>query len=288
MLRNESGVYFLDPLQLHKLRNIPAFPASRKLSLNVGISEIEVLVTAAAIQLPTREILLVPETALLEDIDARTILKWNGSSWEKWQYYDDRSEKFYKMIFVASGKPPTVEISGIKMHVTEDGNPALDTARKLRSLGYVRGKVLDTCCGLGYSAIALAQQPNVTEVYTVEKSPVMLRLCRENPWSQELFTTPKITLIEADTAEIITTLEDNTFSAILHDPPRYTLAPELYEITFYQHCYRVLRQKGRVYHYTGNPQKGRKRGLPERTMMRLKTAGFRIVQQAYQGVTAVK
>lgn len=231
----------------------------------------------------------LPSPGLLDPGDDRTLLVSRDDGWEKWQYFDDESGRFYKMIYVAEGVPPTVEISGIKMHVTMNGNPALDTRRKLRALGRVNGPVLDTCCGLGYTAIALAQLPAVTQVVSVEKDPVMRQLCRENPWSQELLRSPKIEWRHGDTAELIRDLPARSFAAILHDPPRFALAPELYETAFYRECHRVLRAGGKMYHYTGDPNRQtRRHGLPERTRQRLVQAGLRHTRPTYQGVWAGK
>ena len=194
------------------------------------------------------------------------------------------------MIFVESSKPPTVEISGIKMHVTMDSDPAIDTRRKLKTLGGTpRERVLDTCFGLGYTAIALASLPAVTAVTTIEIDSNMLTLASESPWSQDVFDTEAITVREGDAAELIAEFPDQHFTAIVHDPPRFSMAPQLYEDRFYAECYRVLTKRGKMYHYTGNPnQKTRKTSLPEKTVERLRQAGFRKALISYQGVLASK
>ncbi|RMG35361.1 MAG: methyltransferase domain-containing protein [Methanobacteriota archaeon] len=275
---------FLDPLSLQTIQSTQIYPQELEISLNVG-KEVHQILLESPEQFRFNEYVfpLPPESA-----DERTIWIWREDHWEKWQYFDETSGKFYKMVFVASSRPPTIEISGIKMHVTEDGDPLKDTHQKIRTLGRVMGWILDTCCGLGYTAIYLARLPRIEKVITIEKDHTMLQLCRENPWSQELFSNSRIELLEGDTSELIKNFRDAQFGGILHDPPRYALAPELYEVDFYRQCYRVLKRKGHFYHYTGNPQKGRKRGLPERTIGRLKEAGFTIVRPAYQGVFARK
>jgi hypothetical protein len=236
----------------------------------------------------TREIIFADQKFLL-DADGRTLYINRNGEWVKWQRFDENTGKFYKMIFVEQGAPPTVEISGIKMHVTQDGNPNLDTKRKLKALGKVFGKVLDTCCGLGYTAIALSELSTVEKVITVERDDNMLALCKENPFSAALFTSPKIDIKRGSSAELIREFPDNYFGGILHDPPRFALSPELYELDFYRECYRVLSAKGKIYHYTGDPNKeSRKRSLPEKTAERLREAGFRIAKLSYQGVWAAK
>lgn len=231
---------------------------------------------------------LPPPNALSKEADERTIWIHKDGRWQKWQYYDPKSGRFFKLVFVKEGKPPTVEISGIKMHVTQNGDPEKDTHRKLRTLRPVSGTILDTCCGLGYSAIHLGRVKDVHMVVTVEKDPTMIAICKENPWSAELWHNPKIHLIAADVSHLIATFPSGRFSAVVHDPPRFALAPELYEISFYREIWRVLRDGGKLYHYTGDPHRKGGRGLPQRARSRLREAGFSKVRLCYQGVCARK
>jgi predicted methyltransferase len=57
-------------------------------------------------------------------------------------------------------------------------------------------QVLDTATGLGYTAIATARCPHVNEVVTIEVDHAPLELCRYNPWSQELFASNKIKMLQ--------------------------------------------------------------------------------------------
>lgn len=263
-------------------------PGELSLSLDAGFSETPVEVHSSGIILPDGTELPLPEKVLLQSEDARTILIFKDNRWHKWQHFDEQTGKFYKMVFTQPGKPPTVEISGIKMHVTKDSDPSVDTANKLKALGTIKGPVLDTCCGMGYTAIALAKLSYVPEVVTIEKDPNMVQLCRENPWSSGLFKSSNIILLSSDAVEKIAEFTDHSFAAILHDPPRFALAPELYEESFYHHCRRILQNGGKMYHYTGDPNKSHRSGLPERTIERLKKAGFRKAKKSYQGVLALK
>ncbi|CAN0122281.1 unnamed protein product, partial [Phaeothamnion confervicola] len=93
--------------------------------------------------------------------------------------------------------PPTMVLGGFTMHrVVGDSqkpgkamDPGLDTAAKVAASGARRanGAILDTCTGLGYTAIAAAACPGVTRVVTVELDEVSLEMCRRNPWSAALF-----------------------------------------------------------------------------------------------------
>ena len=74
--------------------------------------------------------------------------------------------------------------------------------------------------------------------------------------------------------EAIKYFDKGFFSAIIHDPPRMALSPELYTLEFYQQLFRVLKKGGKLYHYTGSP--GEKRGISiaKGVVKRLKEAGF--------------
>jgi predicted methyltransferase len=278
---------FLTPPDVRQLhRAVPtSFPVRIELSMDAGMSR-----TAVTLLSPDWfefQGMRWPVPSLPEE--ERTILIWRNQRWEKWQHFDELTQKFYKMVFVAEGKPPTVEISGIKMHVTQDGDPLRDTHRKIRTLGQLTGRVLDTCLGLGYTAIAEAESPGVEQVVVCEADPNMVALCAENPWSQPIFTHPAIQLITAPVEKAISLFPDGYFSAILHDPPRFSLAPQLYHPDFYRELYRVLKTGGKLYHYTGNPrQRQRKRPLAVQTAEKLQQVGFVRVRSVYQGVLAGK
>ncbi len=286
-MKTQPPVYFLTPYDIQQILHCLPDGGSTRLSLNLGITTSEVQVTSEHIRVGEHWMPL-PASKLLEQGDERTILIYRHSSWEKWQYFNENTNRLYKPIFIKPGAPPTIEISGIKMHVTENGDPAVDTRRKLRFLKGSKGIVWDTCCGMGYSAQWFARLPDVQLVLTTEVDETMLTLCRENPWAQELFESPSIQVIRANAASFVSMLGDHTLAAILHDPPRFNLAPELYEIAFYRELWRVLRTGGKVYHYTGNPRKHQSKGLPIRTAERMTKAGFTRVKLCYQGVCAQK
>lgn len=283
-----NGFYFLSAPQLQQLKSRDPAAAEIDISLDLGRSLTRVIRDGDQFQVGGGNPFTFDISSLPDEDDLRTIWIYRDGGWHKWQYFDERRSKFYKMVFVAEGAPPTVEISGVKMHVTKDGSPAIDTQRKLKALGRVRGEVLDTCCGLGYTAIALADAPGVTRVRVCEVDPNMLRLTRENPWSGELWSNKKIEHHLLSAAAFLESVLDKSLGAILHDPPRFSLGPELYSESFYRYCHRVLRAGGRMYHYTGDPHKHKGRDLPGQTLARLKKCGFRRGSRAYQGVVAIK
>ncbi len=285
-LDGANPFYFLDPYSRQQL--IAGREQQVHLSLDLWKTSRRAHRRGNFLQLSENERLPLPPDSLLKRSDERTILIWRGRAWEKWQYQHPQTGRVYKPVFVAEGKPPTVELSGIKMHVTHNGDPTQDTWSKLKALGTVRGRVLDSCTGLGYSAIALAGRVGNRWVLTVESDPVMVQICRENPWSRALFELPNLSPVVMDAAVLVTLCPDAYLAGILHDPPRFSLAPELYSLAFYRQCYRILRSGGRLYHYTGAPGRRRGQDLQARTAARLKQAGFSRVLRCYQGVCARK
>jgi uncharacterized protein len=76
--------------------------------------------------------------------------------------------------------------------------------------------------------------------------------------------------------------------ALLHDPPRFGIAGELYSQAFYDQLARVLRRGGRLFHYTGSPNKLTSgRDVPREVATRLEKAGFS-AQLALDGVLAIR
>ncbi|RLE63789.1 MAG: SAM-dependent methyltransferase, partial [Thermoprotei archaeon] len=128
------------------------------------------------------------------------------------------------------------------------------------------------CTGLGYTAIYSLKR-RASTVVTIEKDPYVLEIARYNPWSREL-ASEKIEIILADASKYIRELQDESFDRIIHDPPRFALAGELYSLEFYKELYRVLKNGGVLFHYTGAP--GVKKGFKFQSSVaaRLRRAGF--------------
>jgi predicted methyltransferase len=95
-------------------------------------------------------------------------------------------------------------------------------------------------------------------------------------------------LTHADIYQAITTLPSLSVDAVLHDPPRFALAGELYAQAFYDQLARVLKRKGRLFHYTGSPNKiSRGRDLASEVIKRLQIAGFQ-AKKAGDGIVAIR
>ncbi len=183
---------------------------------------------------------------------------------------------------------PSMLIAGFVMHRIKDIDPMQDTVRKIAAISPIVGRVLDTATGLGYTAIEAAETAD--EVVTIELDPGVQEIARLNPWSQALFYSPKICQIMGDAYEVVQTFEDGSFSRVIHDPPTFSLAGELYSGAFYQQLFRVLKRGGRLYHYIGDPNSKASGGVTKGALKRLQEAGFaRVVRkQGAYGVVAYK
>ena len=195
---------------------------------------------------------------------------------------------YYKL--VATGGAPTLEIDGIRMHRTKDTTPDEDTHVKLQALGLKGDRVLDTCNGLGYTAIGAARL-GAEFVVTVERSPPVLLVSRMNPWSRRLYTDSRIHLMLGDSFELVNSFPEGVFDYVVHDPPRLTHAGELYGLEFYCRLARVMKSGSGLFHYTGEPGgKYRRRDVQRGVIRRLRKAGFsdlRYIPDAL-GVVGVK
>ena len=182
------------------------------------------------------------------------------------------SRHFYKLVFVSWGHPPTLEIDGIHMHRIKDITPDKDAWMKVKLCGDLRCKrVLDTCMGLGYTAIT-ALKMGACNIVTVEIDENVVELARLNPWSREL-EDEKIDFRLGDIMDLIEEFEEE-FDAIIHDPPRFSLAGELYGLEFYRRLNKALKRRGKLVHYVGQPGIVRGKAIWRGVIKRLREAGF--------------
>jgi predicted methyltransferase len=175
------------------------------------------------------------------------------------------------------------------MHISKGTDPFKSASEMAQQAVNSGDKVLDCCSGLGYAAIA-AHRLGAREVITIELSPEVMGLRAQNPWSNDLGN-EGITQLKGSSYELIATMASNSFDAVIHDPPRFSLAGELYSEEFYSQIFRVLRRNGRLFHYTGNPHLLRKgSGFVDGVIRRLKAAGFKKIEKVdhLMGVSAHK
>lgn len=150
--------------------------------------------------------------------------------------------------------------------------------------------VLDTCGGLGYFA-ACCLDAGVARVHSFEKNESVLWLRTLNPWSPDPESESsggRLELTHADVSQAITSIAAASVDALLHDPPRFGIAGELYSQAFYDQLARVLRRGGKLFHYTGAPNKLTSgRDVPREVAARLQKSGFK-TQLALAGVLATR
>ncbi|MEX1827424.1 SAM-dependent methyltransferase [Luteibacter sp. CQ10] len=216
----------------------------------------------------------------------RTIYYLDGEDYEPVSRF---SGSLIKLVPTEWGAP-TFEIDGIKMLPTAKESP-LDDARRKVALVEPRGKsVLDTCGGLGYFA-ACCLDAGVASIRSFEKNDDVLWLRTINPWSPDPDATEsggRLSLTHADVSDAIGRIADASMDAVLHDPPRFGIAGELYSQAFYDQLARVTRRGGRLFHYTGSPNKLTSgRDVPREVARRLEKADF-VARPELDGVFATR
>ena len=190
------------------------------------------------------------------------------------------STHFYKLVLVRWKHAPTLEIDGIHMHRILEVPPEVDSEMKVRLLGNLRcRKVLDICTGLGYTAVA-AKKRGACKITTIEKDENVIRIAQFNPWSWDL-EDEDIELRIGDAVELVDEYRGE-FDAVIHDPPRLSLAGELYGLDFYKKLAKALKPGGRIVHYVGQPGVHKGRKIWKGVMERMREAGFEV---RYDGET---
>jgi len=211
----------------------------------------------------------------------RTVYHYSGGAFEPVARY---TSALVKLVPTDWG-PPTFEIDGIKMLPTAKVSPLADAAHKVRLIQPRGKRVLDTCGGLGYFAGCCLEQ-GVAGVVSYEKSADVLWLRSLNPWSPA--ADPRLALVAGDVTAEIAKLPGQSVEAVLHDPPRFGIAGELYALEFYRELARVLGRRGRLFHYTGAPNRLTSgRDVPREVARRLGAAGFR-TELCGDGVLAIR
>ncbi|MDD5172088.1 MAG: SAM-dependent methyltransferase [Candidatus ainarchaeum sp.] len=178
---------------------------------------------------------------------------------------------------------PILEVDGLRMQLVKDFRTPLDYSEEvvkgLHILATGDAVALDTCMGLGYTAIALAKKNGVKTVATCELSEAVITLAKWNPFSDMLFAKgSKIIVMEGSITERIKSFDSDMFSFVIHDPPRLSHAPELYSSDFYGELYRVCKKGAKIFHYVGSVGKKKGRRIDKEVEKRLFSAGFRAIR----------
>jgi predicted methyltransferase len=259
--------------------------AHTNVSPDLGLTSVEVILNFEGAVFPKNEVVdwtIIEEVARSETGCFRIV----AGEIEKVTAFSEYTNRVYSLYPTSSA--PTMLISGLPMHRIKGTNPYKDTLEKVRAIKPLVGKVLDTATGLGYTAIQASY--SAEKVVTIELDPIVLEIARLNPWSQGLFIDPKIDQRIGDSFDVIEDMDDETFTCIVHDPPVFSLAGHLYSTDFYRELYRVLRHKGRLFHYIGNPKSKSGGNMTRGVIERMKKAGFERVKRVERafGVVASK
>ena len=264
-----------------------------EVSLDLNLSKSDVSLTEEGVRLPEgqtlnwEQILEIEKhpNACFQILEGRKLGRTENEM-EKVAFYSGQFKRSYALF--PTEKTPAMLLSGIPMHRVKEIDPMESSLRMVRAIQPIFGDVLDTTTGLGYVTIGAAQ--TATRVVTIELDPAVIEVCRRNPWSQGLFTNPKIDQRIGSCEDVIQTLPDSSFNRIFHDPPTYQLSGELYSEIFYRQLYRVMKKGGRLFHYVGDLRSPQGHSVSKGATIRLQNVGFTLVkrnQEAY-GLTAVK
>lgn len=172
---------------------------------------------------------------------------------------------------------PTFELSGVKMHRTMGIDPFEDARTKVKAVVHRGDYVFDTCGGMGYTSI-WTRRLGASHTISCELSEDVVALRKYNPYSREYLEDERIDKLITSCAKAIVDFDDDYFDCIIHDPPRFSLAGELYGEEFFWQMARVLSDGGKLCFYTGDPYRtgrGRKfvEGI-EKRLRKLHLAGY--------------
>ena len=267
-------------LEAHKRGQITA-----ETSLDLGMTTVSVTLNAQGVQLPSGETVGWADVEKISksEVSCYTV---DEQGIQVIQVYSEQTERVCSLMPTRGA--PSMLVAGFVMHRIKEIDPWQHAQRMVAALAPIRGHVLDTTTGLGYTTILAARSAEA--VTTLELDPGAQEMARLNPWSQELFTNPKITQRIGDASDLVPTFADASFERIMHDPPTLKLAGELYSGVFYRELYRVLKRGGRLFHYIGDPNSKASGGTTRGVLRRLQEAGFsRVLRrtEAY-GVVAYK
>jgi hypothetical protein len=267
------------------LKLILSLPTTVEVSTDLGLSKTPLSLSKEGLTLPDSDCLPWP---FLEEIAANpnSCFTWDGEKLGKATIFSEDTGRLYSL-YPTPGAPSML-VSGIPMHRIKGTTPERDTHEKLKAAGVPHAEALDTCTGLGYTAIAAAR--TASRVMTIELDSAVVQLARLNPWSAQLFDNPRIEQRLGDSSKVLEQLGEGVFSWVLHDPPMLALAGDLYGIEFYHQLFRILRPGGKLFHYIGDPDSTSGARVTRGVIQRLAQAGFHDIQRRPRafGVIALK
>jgi len=258
---------------------------SIEVSPDLNLSTVTVALSDRGVTFPGGEQVNWQQVEQIRKADVNCFVLESNEIWPI-QVFSEQTNRMCSLM--PTKQTPTMLIAGFTMHRIVDIDPMQDTRKKVATITPIVGRVLDTATGLGYTAIAAAK--TAEQVVTIELDPGAQEMARLNPWSRGLFENPKIQQLMGDAYEVVPTFGDESFDRILHDPPVFSLAGELYSGVFYRELYRILKRGGRLFHYIGNLDSKSSGTVVRGALKRLQEAGFKRVVRRPEafGVVAYK
>jgi uncharacterized protein len=269
-----------EPIVLSHFQASPLLEARRQgrevlaVSPDLGLSTVEVTLTAQGVRFPGATVLSWEDVERIARASNKCF-RVEGGTVREIQVFSETTNWLRSLM--ATEGAPTMLVSGIAMHRIKGTDPMRDSEAKIAAIAPVTGRVLDTATGLGYTAILAARTAEA--VVTIELDPASLDIARQNPWSRQLFENPRIQQIVGDAFEEVQRFDDASFARILHDPPMFSLAGDLYSAAFYQQLHRVLQRRGRLFHYIGDPASKLGQRVTAGVIRRLMDVGFQRVER---------
>jgi predicted methyltransferase len=256
-----------------------------KISLDLGISMTDFVFDKSKVHIKDE----------IVDIDEFRKIKENfcyaleDGELKKMAFFSDDTKFYYKLYPTKDW--PTMMFSSTPMHRYSKVSPKEDTLAKIKDItdvSPIKGSVLDTCCGLGYTAICAAD--HAKEVRTFERDENVIYLEAINPYSRRLFTDKRIKHNHANVYDEIWTMKDNYFDIIIHDPPTPKYSSLLYSKDFYGELFRIMKNGAVLYHYAPWPHKTRGEDFPKNISKNLEKCGFIVLgyKQSSSGIIAKK
>lgn len=254
-------------------------------SPDLGMTRIMVSLAEDGVTWPNGTRLSWDQTKIIADTD-NVCFRISDTGVVAIKGYSDLTGRSFSLMPTCTA--PAMIVAGFPMHRVKDIDPLSAARLMIDAIGPIRGRVLDTATGLGYTAIEAAK--TAQQVVSIEFDPTAEEMARANPWSRALFDSPKLSLIKGDASELISTFKLAEFDCIIHDPPAQCLAGDLFSGAFYKQAFRVLSLRGRMFHYIGNPESQSGRRTTRGVVRRLMEAGFARVEPRAKafGVAAFK
>ncbi|MFA5141531.1 MAG: methyltransferase domain-containing protein [Candidatus Woesearchaeota archaeon] len=256
--------YILSSEELRKMNDaIKHGKTHLETSLDLGITKAKVTFKDGKIVFPNAQEV---EPIKIRD-DDKTCYLLDKDKLLKVQFFSDETNKLYKL--VPTQNKPILKISATPMH-------KMLFVEKIKK-AQLKGEILDSGTGLGYTAIAAAN--HAKHVTTIELDPNVIEVAKLNPWSQELFTKINITQKMGDLTEEVKKFKNEQFDNIILDAGTIHESGDFFAAKNYIEVFRVLKKGGHLYHYL--PQVGINKGRDfiGEIMKKLKEAGFRDIKR---------